>query len=448
MKNLIRSAEFGFYLFIFLLPWQTRLIWRSAQLNGGYWEYGSLSLYGTELLLFALLIMFGITLLHVQRPVPNWKSLALALRRPEVQVYWLLTAFVLASGISVLWSLDWQLSYYAWVRLLEAMALLALIVRLPLNFIRIAIAWIASALLQSLFGIWQFFVQSTPANKWLGLAVHDAAIGGSIVLETGGERWLRAYGSLPHPNMLAGFLLLALLWVAYLLCAKEFSSRLRVLLLAGTVIITAGLFLTFSRSAWIAALLVLPWFGWWVWRRRPQARRAYAEMLAVVGLVVLLLTSLLPGLVWTRLAGEQRLEVDSLRLRVTFMQQAAIVARQSWPAGVGLGAYTLGVHRFVNNSWPFWYYQPAHNIYAMVAVETGLLGSLLGALSLGKLLQLAIRRSQRLESSVLVAGLCSLLLIGIVDHYLWTLYFGILLLWLTAGMLLRSLADQPAIPPS
>ena len=278
--------------------------------------------------------------------------------------------------------------------------------------------------------------------------MHDAAIGGSIVLETGGERWLRAYGSLPHPNMLAGFLLLALLWVAYLLCAKEFSSRLRVLLLAGTVIITAGLFLTFSRSAWIAALLVLPWFGWWVWRRRPQARRAYAEMLAVVGLVVLLLTSLLPGLVWTRLAGEQRLEVDSMRLRVTFMQQAAIVARQSWPAGVGLGAYTLGVHRFVNNSWPFWYYQPAHNIYAMVAVETGLLGSLLGALSLGKLLQLAIRRLQRLESSVLVAGLCSLLLIGIVDHYLWTLYFGILLLWLTAGMLLRSLADQPAIPSS
>jgi len=45
-------------LFLFLLPWQTRYIWKYGQLNGGYWEYGTGSLYVTEILLWVILVLF------------------------------------------------------------------------------------------------------------------------------------------------------------------------------------------------------------------------------------------------------------------------------------------------------------------------------------------------------------------------------------------------------
>ena len=67
MISLARTIEYGFYLFLFLLPWQTRLIWREARLNGFTWEYGRLSLYATQLLLLALLLLYGVWLARLGR---------------------------------------------------------------------------------------------------------------------------------------------------------------------------------------------------------------------------------------------------------------------------------------------------------------------------------------------------------------------------------------------
>ena len=46
-------------LFLFLLPWQTRWFYQSGSLNGGYWEYGTFSLYGTQILLWLIIILFA-----------------------------------------------------------------------------------------------------------------------------------------------------------------------------------------------------------------------------------------------------------------------------------------------------------------------------------------------------------------------------------------------------
>ena len=69
MKTLKKLVEYGFYLFIFLLPWQTRLIWRDATLNGFTYEYGRASLYGTQILLWVLLLLGVVILFKTKQSI-------------------------------------------------------------------------------------------------------------------------------------------------------------------------------------------------------------------------------------------------------------------------------------------------------------------------------------------------------------------------------------------
>ncbi|NMB48140.1 hypothetical protein GYA13_01685 [Candidatus Kuenenbacteria bacterium] len=42
-------------MFIFLLPWQTRWIFRDYQIDGQVFEYGRLSLYGFDIILIVIM---------------------------------------------------------------------------------------------------------------------------------------------------------------------------------------------------------------------------------------------------------------------------------------------------------------------------------------------------------------------------------------------------------
>ena len=60
MKNTLQKIiEYGFYLFLFILPWQTRWIIVPGEINEGYFEYGTYSLYGSDILLIILLFLAG-----------------------------------------------------------------------------------------------------------------------------------------------------------------------------------------------------------------------------------------------------------------------------------------------------------------------------------------------------------------------------------------------------
>jgi len=53
-----RLFNFGLYLLFFLLPLQTRYLLFESRIHGQFWEYGSFSLYITEILLLTLVIIF------------------------------------------------------------------------------------------------------------------------------------------------------------------------------------------------------------------------------------------------------------------------------------------------------------------------------------------------------------------------------------------------------
>jgi len=440
MAKLSTIIEYSFYFFIFLLPWQTRLIWQDAYLNGFVWEYGRLSLYGIEILLWTILTLYLVWLFK-NRTFKKIKfdNFFSRLKNPGILIYWLLILFLLVAGLSVVWSLNSQLAYYRFVVLFESVALLSMVLIFNFNYQKIATCWVASAAVQGVFAIWQFFNQYVFANKWLGLAEHYPTVGGSIILQTNSERWLRAYGSLPHPNIMAGFLVIGLLFLIYLsFNAKKLNQR--IFLILSLLAIVPAIFFSFSRSSWVALFLTLAILGLWLLRYKNYLwRNNFFKLVLLITIIFVILAFNFQQPLLTRLTGEQDLEVASIYLRVAFTKQAIeIIKHYPW-WGTGIGNYTLGVYQIVNGSWPGYYYQPVHNIYLLILAELGIFGFLIFLAVAGLFLWQFKKTAISLEKVIFFLAMVAILVISLFDHYFWTLNFGMLVFFLILGLNLKQI---------
>src|SRR3989344_8224312 len=103
MFKIDRLIEYCFYLFIFLLPWQTRWIWQDAFLNGFTWEYGRFSLYGTEILVGLILTVYLAWLWQHRRIRQlDFSNFFIKLQQPAVTIYWLVILLLLWAGLTII----------------------------------------------------------------------------------------------------------------------------------------------------------------------------------------------------------------------------------------------------------------------------------------------------------------------------------------------------------
>jgi hypothetical protein len=205
---------------LFILPWQTRFIYEQAFINGAPWEYGTKSLYGTELLL-GLLIFCGIILLVRQKKF--WSA------QVRKSTYWLSVA-VLSGLVAcvIAGSVRPDISFDFFTRLLLCASLMVLIAArvVPITRYQVLAAFWLGGVLQGALALHQFFTQQVFANKWLGMAGHSAQELGASVVEFGGERWLRAYGSFGSPNSL-GIYLAVIVVLGIILYAGSDSRKIK-----------------------------------------------------------------------------------------------------------------------------------------------------------------------------------------------------------------------------
>jgi len=255
MKFLKKTIEYLVYLFIFILPWQTKLILRSAGTN-----YNEISLYLSYSVLVLILFLFLIYKLKFKQKnnEPHW-------------LWCLLAGLELFALISVFFAPDKALAWYYYLILLSGLGLFYLLHQVTkrtnyeyiyINKIKLIYIFLLSIFFQSVLGIYQFLTQSSWASKYLGLANHSPETLGSAVIETVSGRWLRAYGGMGHPNILGGVLAISLLMAAYLLIKKKvIHSRKQIaeslFLFVFYFISLFALFFTFSRSAWLAFVIGL-----------------------------------------------------------------------------------------------------------------------------------------------------------------------------------------------
>jgi hypothetical protein len=333
--------------------------------------------------------------------------------------------------LSTFWSLEWRTSIYIALHLWLCLAFFFVLRDTPQAWRWFALSCCAALVLQVTIGFWEFFAQSTAMTQRLGLdwpgILAPNTSGASIVQIADGSRWLRAYGTLPHPNLLGGFAVGML--VGPLAIYLTYTKRLLPLLILISLTLTL-IVLTFSRSAWLGLVILAA--GLLLFRKRLETRRLVLLFLtSLVTLSVLAIS--LQRLFQTRLGVAQAaVEQVSNYTRYWLVQRAIeIFAAHPW-LGSGAGAFSLALSRHVADYFKI---EPVHNIPLLVLTELGILGIILTGGLLATLIMLSPKVLNPAAITIF-SGVMGLIAISQFDHYLWTLAPSRLLLASLLGLLM------------
>jgi O-antigen ligase len=427
-QRLTKILEWGIYLWIFLLPWQTRWIIQEGILNRESWEYGTVSLYAVDVLLILLVIVRLFT--------TEDKEKALSFRNHKLSIWPFALGILVVSFLSIYWARDSYISLCGVAKIAEGILLYWLIATSKFSLTKAGIAFGASAVLQSIIGVLQFTFQKTISSKWLGMAMHESFVSGTSVVETETNRFLRAYGSLPHPNILAGFLVIGFIVLLGLYLEKR--GAFKKLLPGMFAILSAGLFVAFSRSGWLTLLLAIIFFLIIALRKSKRWRITIAKVVSIIIVVFFVFLLIYPETIATRVTSSSRLEQKSFVDRTAYFQQSKELLDDHWLHGVGVSNYTVAVKETIDSSLSGPEYQPVHNVYVLTFVELGLFGLIV---FLALIIQVVRNSWQELKKHavshwvvVYSAIFGVMLIIFLFDHYFWTLSVGIMLFWLVLGL--------------
>ncbi len=431
--------EFIFYLFVFLLPWQTRWIMRERIIGGQVFEYSRISLYGFDVVLIVLLVLAifskhkqktdELLVLKAQRQIPNIKR----------QTLFIVLLFVIYCALTVFWSKEKVVSLYWGIRMLLGWGLFWLASQ-KINFskVRLAVIMVISGAIQGLLAIWQFTQQSVWQSKWLGMAGQSARDLGTSVVEFGIERWLRAYGSLPHPNILGAWLVLSFVALIYLITKIKHKYH-KLFLIFSASFISLGILFTYSRAAWLG--FIGAYFAGAVWLLKSKQAKWLKNFAAGLLIYLVALLAVFSSATWplikTRLniGPPDRLELKSNTERIASWQQAVVLWQKHRWWGVGIGDYTLA-RQTEQPDLKSWEIQPAHNIPLLILAELGIVGLVLFMFLNGWLWFYLWRQRQWPEMGVLFL----VWVLAMFDHFWWTLGAGLYVWWLIMGLLVYALA--------
>lgn len=433
----------------FVLPWQARFTLRQITWSDGVWEYGTLGIYATEIVLWGAAVWFVISRVqaaHAAR-ASDEQDVVFTRMRAALFAY---KKICWCAGIFLAWFMYhiWRAQFpwvqvQALVHIFEASVLFYFIYSARAHARFLEGSFLAGLGAQALLALVQFFTQDTFASRWLGMTGHPAWAGGSAVIETVGGRWVRAYGGLPHPNILGGYMAIGALLIAarVLESPREKNTRyaLRIaFLLAFFILFMSGLTVSFSRSAMLAlvsGLMILSWQYVRKIRRQTrnerevsratfwQGNQTIARRIGITWLsgflAVAIFFALAPDVFITRTRGQTRLEQQSIFERIESYKHAREVLRREWFWGTGLGNYTGELYA-LNSSRPGWAYQPVHNAFVLMFLELGFVMSIAVLWFLFSFLCARIFVS---DWGLLVP----LVILAMFDHYLWSLFGGMIL---------------------
>jgi O-antigen ligase len=395
--------------------------------------------FSDALILLAVMLWFAVKVAHLSNdrvqaslrfplsPVPH-SSAGQFILHPSSFTLPLLLIIVFAS-CSVFWSRDWRISLYVslhfWLIFLLILSLRDWHQAWKFAAIGFCVA-LGIEIFTSFIG---FATQSTGFLKSLPMewpGTLDSSIrGASVVQLSNGTRFLRAYGTLPHPNLLGGVVLVSLLGTSSLLLTGN-KARYPILILHSLGIIL--LVITFSRSAWLGFLAGL---GILIMKSRYFDRKRLFLFLATIALTVILTLYPLRELVWTRVSNAP-VATEQLAIfgREWLNQQALDMFRDHPFTGVGIGSFIMELASYAVEGVII---EPAHNIFLLTMSELGILGLLL-VLILFILIGVSIFKARTPNAILASVAVIGLGVISLFDHYLWTLAPGRVLLALTLGL--------------
>ncbi len=431
MKNSLNKLLF--YLLVFLVPIGTKkFITSFPEPFKIPISYGSFFLYGLDIIVLLFVVL-------------NLRKISL-----DRRAWWLLS-FLAAALVSVFFSLSFGLAVYAFFHL-ALFALFALIIARMMSdgFLNLKNTFLVlgcSAVAEAVVGLLQFRDQASVGLRILGESVLGPMTEGVARASTAFGDFLRIYGTMPHANILAGFLVfgfVALLFVFSRTGDEKRDALKRLGIVAALFLILSAILLTFSRSGLAVFVFAV---GTTIVYGLSEAflRRRSLFLIGVLLLFVVFSAFGFKGLATAR--DSVSLTEPSVTYRVDYGLIAFDLIRSHPIFGVGVGnevlaGLTAGLYQGqgMHSSWQW---QPAHNLYLLIASETGLVGLALFVGFLWSVFWPAAKefwKERKSEQGLdlffpLVLGV-SWLAFGMVDHFFWDLESGQLMFWLTLGIIM------------
>jgi O-antigen ligase len=254
---------------------------------------------------------------------------------------------------------------------------------------------------QGVLGIIQFVQGASLGLTALGESQVVNGMQGSSFVTLNGEVFLRAYGTFPHPNVFAGFLLVSFLLGLYFF--KQSKSYLKWLSFVLMVLSLGFMIFTFSRIS--IALVILCSIITVIY---PLLSKGKAFSFSFV-LLIERFSNLFVG-------GD-----SSWQDRINLMKASVRVIKEHLVFGTGLGNFVRGMETFVPRTVNgVMLLQPVHNVLLLGVSELGLLGFGLVSLLLYKVFKANIGRMSIFKILVILV----FVVVACFDHYLWSLPQG------------------------
>jgi len=415
-----KISKLFFYLLLLFLPTQLgKHFWPDwSFVYGLRLDYLSPTFYLTDILIF-LIFVFSL---------PNFLS---SIRKIQKKYF---VAFVLVI-ISLLFGLAGAKNYWAGIygisKFLEFSFLVYFVAKnyKVFNKTILFMGIFASVVFEALLALLQCFNQGSIGGifYWFGERAFNAGTPGIANASINGQLFLRPYATFSHPNVLAGFLVVAML----LLCLFSYKNQhLKILVILGSFLGTAALLLTLSRTAillWTIYLIIL--FGLWVVEKYKKGKFNSSHLvlstiiLAAITIFVILQNNfVLQRFLTTKLSDE------SLVQRQELVTQSLNMFWKSPVLGIGINNFFNNLNIVSPNSNTF-LIQPVHNIFLLVLSETGIVGLIAFLFILLKSFLSILKK----QNKYLLICFLVIMFLGMFDHYFLTLQQGQLLLALVVG---------------
>ncbi|MBI2742441.1 MAG: O-antigen ligase family protein [Chlamydiales bacterium] len=314
-------------------------------------------------------------------------------------------------------------------------------------FTKIASIILILSLFESAVGISQYIMQSEIGLKFLGegkaLPAFHAPEGKLWIFDQffnrAGEAraMIRSMGTFVHPNIFGGFMMFAIPMSYYLFTQSE-NRKKRTLIAAAIFFQILTLLLTFSRSALFAWMIASSAWLFFSFRMKKSERPKLSRPLIGAVLVSLLLAVFIVFPALKERGGVINYNETAKKSdhgRIFFQDIAFKMIREHPLVGVGYNQYVVHMQEYTPEPLERHQFYPVHNIYLLVASETGLFGALALLFFIGSIFFRALKSEMTPMLATLLSIFLGLLFIGCCDYYLLGSQPGRLLLFITAGLI-------------
>lgn len=412
----MRLHHILFFVLLFVLPFQIGFhFWPQwSYVVGLRIDYLSPTIYLTDI--FVLLVILSWLIDSPQKIFFNRRNRCLQ---------FLILLFAI---INIFFASNWQVAALKWLKIFELFSLglyVLYCVRIRQAILPLCLGVVITGCLAAA----QFVFQADLGPLWL-IGERPLSVGMPGIAKTiiNGKLLLRPYATFPHPNAMAGFVLIVL---ALSLSVKEKSGKIslfkKIFLGLGAITI----FISFSRSAWLAlACLIIYRLG------NPLVCRLKKFLKVIYVLIGIVFLGFGYYIYQLNIFGSEA------------FAQRWYLAKVAWALFLSSPFVGIGLNNFVVKLPTYWQpgqvflLQPVHNLFLLLLSETGLAGVAIVVYLLLKIVRCRQQAKTDKTDFTLSVIFGLVLILGMTDHYWFTLQQNMLLLTVLLGLLTQRVSGS------